>query len=82
MLPAERVGVNYSFLFLDVYVERVCLEKMMVKHGKAVLGRNLREAKEKRGWWRKPQINVKEQRNKGMKLKELEGEGQQEGKTD
>lgn len=59
MLPAERVEVNYAFLFLDVYVESVCLEKMMVKHRKAVLGGNLREAEEKRDWWRKPQINVR-----------------------
>lgn len=74
--------VNYAFLFLGVYAESVCIEKMMVKHRKALLGGNLRDAKEKGDWWRKPQINVKEKRNEGMNLKELEGEGHQEGETD
>lgn len=72
--------LNYAFLFLDLYVESVCLEKMMVKHRKAVLGGNLRDVKEKRDWWKKPLINTR--KKQGMNLKKLERERQQEEETD
>lgn len=56
--------LNYDFLFLDVYVESLCLEKMMVKHTKAVLGGNLRDVKDKRDWWKKPLINIRKKQMK------------------
>lgn len=59
--PAERVRVNYAFLFLNEYLESMCLEKRVAKDRKAVLGGNLRDAK-KRHWWRKPQINVRKKK--------------------
>lgn len=53
--------VNYAFLFLNEYVESMCLEKSVAKDRNAVLGGNLRDAK-KRHWWRKPQINVRKRK--------------------